>query len=90
MALSSQTDSTPLTTACLDNINSEEPQNFVAVSRDLLEEYPCGTIVSITGTNYDGIYKVSDVMNKRFTNRVDILIKPTEPIGKWVGIITKL
>jgi 3D (Asp-Asp-Asp) domain-containing protein len=33
----------------------------------------------ITGAGkYDGVYRVEDVMNKRFRNRVDILVNPKD------------
>lgn len=91
MAVAGQTDSTPLITADGSKINFDDPQNWIAVSRDLLDEYPFGTKVEVTGTDiYDGIYEVRDVMNKRFTNRIDILIHVDDPIGKWRGTIQKI
>ena len=48
---------------------------MVAVSRDLKRKYKFGTKVRITGIGkHNGVYVVRDVMNKRFTKRVDILI----------------
>ena len=50
-----------------------------------------GTRVSIKGTSYDGIYVVEDKMNKRYENRIDILINQDMQIGKWKNvIITKI
>jgi len=47
----------------------------IAVSPDLLEHYPFHTFVIVKGAGkLDGIWKVEDVMNKRFTKRIDFLI----------------
>jgi 3D (Asp-Asp-Asp) domain-containing protein len=47
----------------------------VAVSRDLKRKYKFGTKLRIKGAGkYDGTYTVRDVMNKRFRNRIDILV----------------
>ena len=47
----------------------------IAVSRDLLEHYPFHTYVIVKGAGkLDGIWKVEDVMNERFTKRIDFLI----------------
>ena len=56
---------------------------IIAVSRDLLVKYPNGTKVLLKGTKYDGVYTVRDKMNKRFKNRIDILIDKHMPIGFW-------
>jgi len=79
-----QTDSTPLITASGFKINPNNPkkQRIVAVSRDLKKKYKFGKKIRITGIGkLSGTYTIRDVMNKRFKNRVDILIgegdKPT-------------
>jgi len=79
-----QTDSTPLITASGYKINPANPkrQRIIAVSRDLKRKYKFGKKVRITGIGkLSGTYTIRDVMNKRFKNRVDILIgegdKPT-------------
>ena len=72
-----QTDSTPLITASGFEINPKNPkrQRIVAVSRDLKKKYKFGKKVRITGIGkLSGTYTVRDVMNKRYRNRVDILI----------------
>jgi 3D (Asp-Asp-Asp) domain-containing protein len=47
----------------------------VAVSRDLLYKFPLHSKVQISNSGkFDGVYLVDDVMNKRFKNRVDILV----------------
>lgn len=72
-----QTDSTPLITASGYKINPINPkkQRIIAVSRDLKRKYKFGKKVIITGIGkLSGTYTIRDVMNKRFKNRVDILI----------------
>ena len=72
-----QTDSTPLITASGFKINPTNPkkQRIVAVSRDLKRKYKFGKKIRITGIGkLSGTYTVRDVMNKRYRNRVDILI----------------
>jgi 3D (Asp-Asp-Asp) domain-containing protein len=56
---------------------------IIAVSRDLLVKYPKGTEVYVEGTAYDGVYVVMDKMNKRYTNRIDLLINLDMQIGNW-------
>ena len=70
-------DSTPLITASGFKINEENPKRhrIIAVSRDLKRKYKFGTKLRIKGAGkYDGTYTVRDVMNKRYTNRIDILV----------------
>jgi 3D (Asp-Asp-Asp) domain-containing protein len=70
-------DSTPLITASGFKINESNPRRhrIVAVSRDLKRKYKFGTKLRIKGAGkYDGTYVVRDVMNKRFRNRIDILV----------------
>ena len=70
-------DSTPLITASGFKINEENPKrhHIIAVSRDLKRKYKFGTKLRIKGAGkYDGTYTVRDVMNKRYTKRIDILV----------------
>jgi 3D (Asp-Asp-Asp) domain-containing protein len=72
-----QTDSTPLITASGFKINESNPKRhrIIAVSRDLKRKYKFGTKLRIKGAGkYDGTYTVRDVMNKRYTKRIDILV----------------
>lgn len=94
-ATEDQTDDTPRTTASGLYINDiYNPPNIIAVSRDLLAGYPLGTQVYLVCRTcpFTGNYTVQDVMNARYTNRIDILISPLEPIGLWEngGTIIKL
>ena len=69
----------------------EYKHKIIAVSRDLLVEYPKGTKVCVAGTTYDGVYVVMDKMNKRYTDRIDLLINEEMQIGSWPNAtITKL
>ena len=74
-----QCDSEPLTTADGSKINLKhlkaEKIKWCAISRDLLYLFPKGKPKKIYIEGY-GIYEVHDVMNKRHTHRVDILIHP--------------
>lgn len=84
-AVPEQTNEDPEHTAFMFKLDLNNPykHRIIAVSRDLLKKYPKGTKVYIDGTRYDGVYTVMDKMNKRYTNRIDILINEDMPIGKW-------
>jgi 3D (Asp-Asp-Asp) domain-containing protein len=74
-ATESETDSTPNITASGFKITNPKKQRIVAVSRDLKRKYKFGQKIRITGAGkYNGTYRVHDVMNKRYRNRIDILI----------------
>jgi len=84
-AVPEQTNSDPEHTAFMFKLDLKNPykHRIIAVSRDLLPIYPNGTKVYISGTAYDGVYTVRDKMNKRYKNRIDILINKNMKIGKW-------
>lgn len=91
-AVEGQCDDTPLVTACGKNINPEDPygQRYLAVSRDLLDVFPYGTEVVVSGTGeYDGTWVVADTMNKRFSGYIDFLINEDMKGGKWDGVRIK-
>jgi 3D (Asp-Asp-Asp) domain-containing protein len=70
-----ETDSTPNITASGFKITNPKKHRIIAVSRDLKKKYKFGQKIRITGAGkYDGTYRVHDVMNKRYRNRIDILI----------------
>lgn len=92
-AVPEQTNSDPSHTATMFRLDLSNPykHRIVALSRDLLKIYPYHSIVCITGTAYDGEYIVEDTMNKRYTNRIDLLINSEMQIGNWPNAkITKL
>lgn len=63
-----ETDSTPMITAC----NTKSREGIVAVSRDLFKSgTACGKVVILHGY---GKFVIEDTMNKRYSNRVDILV----------------
>ena len=87
-AVPEQTNSDPEHTASMFKLDLNNPykHRIIAVSRDLLKTYPMGSKVKIIGTEYDGIYAVEDKMNKRYKNRIDILINTDMKIGKWNNV----
>lgn len=84
-----QTDSTPLITASgykLDSLNPKKDK-VIAVSRDLKRKFRFGEKVRIKGAGkLDGVYTVRDVMNRRFTKKIDILINPDDSGNKWTKV----
>lgn len=92
-AVPEQCDSDCLVTASGAKIASAESayeHRYLAVSRDLLDVFPYGTMVEVSGCGeLDGIYCVVDTMAKRFKGYVDILINPDMKGGKWEGVRIK-
>jgi 3D (Asp-Asp-Asp) domain-containing protein len=88
-ASKNETDNTPLITASgfkLDSLNPAK-HRIIAVSRDLKSKWEFGTKVKILNAGiYNGVYQVLDVMNKRFKNRIDILINPDDQHTKLENI----
>ena len=75
-----QTDSTPNITADGTKFHTWKATEYryVALSRDLLSRwggpFEYGDYIIIEGTGkWDGVYQVRDTMNRKWTNRVDIL-----------------
>jgi 3D (Asp-Asp-Asp) domain-containing protein len=75
-----QCDSDPLVTADGSNIDLRKLRKgnlkWLAISQDLLPEYPLGTKVKITSKKYpeiSGVYVIHDVMNPRFRYSIDVL-----------------
>ena len=76
-AVPEQTNDDHTRTASMFKINTDNPYShrIIAVSRDLLSQFPFGTKVKVSGTgHYDGIYEVQDKMPKRWSNKIDLLI----------------
>jgi 3D (Asp-Asp-Asp) domain-containing protein len=72
--------------------NKKLPGNdrVIAVSRDLLKKYPFHTNVIIKGAGkLDGKWRVEDVMNKRFTKRIDFLLNWEVKHNKFNNVIIK-
>ena len=73
----------------MDKLNSGELR-WCAVSRDLAKEYPFGSVIYLDlgeGNPMSGYWQVEDLMNKRFTNKEDLLVPSTIRTGKWSGTI---
>jgi 3D (Asp-Asp-Asp) domain-containing protein len=89
-----QTDSTPLITASgfkLDSINPRR-HRVIAVSRDLKIKLKFGDKVRLSNAGrFNGVWYVRDLMNKRFENKIDVLINPNGRHTKLYGVvITKI
>ena len=92
-AKAEQTDSTPFITASGYKINEKHPEKdrIIAISRDLKKTFKFGDSVLITnaGIDYDGVYYIHDVMNKRFRKKIDILISSKDSGTKLRNVIIK-
>lgn len=92
-AVAGQCDDSPLVTASGATISSADTaydHRYLAVSRDLLDVFPYGTIVEVSGCGeLDGEYTVADTMNKRYKGYIDLLINPDMKGGKWEGVRIK-
>lgn len=97
----SQCNSQPLITADMSKISLSKLKRgeirWIAVSRDLRKIYKYGDVVEIKAKNGDddsinGLYEVHDTMNKRFTDRIDILthVDNQHGQGKWEGVSIRL
>ena len=90
-AVRSQCDKTPTITADGTMIDNRKVKNgqqrIVAISRDLLDEIPLGSTISIEG---HGCYVVRDTMNPRFNHCIDILQHPSKENFKKKKIKVKL
>lgn len=94
-AVAGQCDDSPLITASGARISSAESaydHRYIAVSRDLLDVFPYGTRVEVSGCGeLNGEYIVADTMNRKYKGYIDILINPDMKRGKWEGArITKV
>ena len=92
-AVAEQCDADYLCTASgltINSTNTAYDHRYLAVSRDLLNTFPYGTEVIVSGTKiYDGVWRVADTMNKRFTNRIDFLVNPNMFVHKWNKVYLK-
>lgn len=89
-AVEGQCDDSPLVTASGAKIKSAESaydHRYIAVSRDLLDVFPYGTMVEVSGCGeLDGYWIVADTMNRRYKGYIDLLINPDMKGGKWEGV----
>lgn len=86
----SETDSFPLITASglrLDSVNPKK-NRIIAISRDLQKLFSFGDKVVLRNAGkFNGIWFIHDLMNKRFKNKIDILINPNEPQMSLEGVV---
>ena len=71
--------------AVICSTDSAYTHRYCAVSRDLLEELPYGTIIEVSGCSideYNGEWIIQDTMNKRYENYIDLLVNPGMPLTK--------
>lgn len=93
--MEAETDSTPNLTASGFKIDVDNPgkHRIIAVSRDLKRKgWKFGKKVRIRKAGkYNGVYTIRDVMNKRYRNRIDILVddehKPTKLRNVEINLI---
>lgn len=93
-----QCDADPLTTADGSKIDLAELEagniRWIAVSRDLLKEgnLHYGDVVEIVSNDstINGRYEIRDTMNKRYREKIDILMPSGRRIGKWNVLIKKV
>lgn len=92
-AVEGQCDDSPLVTASGAKISSADTaydHRYIAVSRDLLDVFPYGTKVEVSGCGeLDGVYTVANTLNKRYKGYIDILINSDMRGGKWEGVRIK-
>jgi len=84
-----QCDDTPYETASMAKINKDHPEKhrWVAVSRDIKAQLNFGDKIFVMGTGvYDGYWEVQDLMNKRFTNKIDFLVSKNCKRGHWKNV----
>ena len=85
-----ETDSTPLITASgfkLDSLNPKK-HRVIAISRDLKELFAFGDKVILTNAGkFNGVWFIHDVMNKRYRNKIDILINPSDRQMSLKGVV---
>jgi len=89
-AVEEQTNSDPGNTASMFELDLNDPykHRIIAVSRDLYNEgYTFGTYVLILGIEeFSGVWVVEDLMNKRYENRIDLLVNEGTDLKKWNNI----
>ena len=76
-----QTDSFPLITASGLHLDSANPKKsrIIAISRDLQKLFSFGDKVKLSNAGkFNGIWLIHDLMNKKYRNKIDILINPSD------------
>lgn len=86
----SETDSTPFETATGFKLDSVNPMKHrvIAISRDLKELFSLGDKVKLSNAGkFNGIWFIRDLMNKKYKNKIDILINPSDPQVSLEGVV---
>jgi len=85
-----ETDSTPLVTSSglkLDSLNPKK-HRVIAISRDLKALFDFGDKVILTNAGkFNGVWFIHDIMNKRYKNKIDILINPSDRQLSLKGVL---
>ena len=95
-ATTDQCDEDPFTTADLSKIDKRKLHRhelkWIAVSRDLLNQFRMGDVVEIKCDNekLNGEWEIHDLMNKRFNNRIDFLVPLNDKYEFHKPIIVKI
>jgi 3D (Asp-Asp-Asp) domain-containing protein len=71
------------------NVTTKIKEPFVAISRDLLPNYPMGSYITLEQCRWQGRYKVMDVMNKKYINTIDVYYKGKKRYNKVECICRK-
>lgn len=85
-----ETDSTPFETATGFKLDSVNPMKHrvIAISRDLKELFSLGDKVKLSNAGkFNGIWFIRDLMNKKYKNKIDILINPSDPQVSLEGVV---
>ena len=92
-ATASQCNSDYLHTASMFEIDPEKVSEYriIAIERTMMTEYGIafGDLLVIEGAGeYDGVWQVQDLMNKRYKgqHRIDFLVPSEVRLGKWEDI----
>jgi 3D (Asp-Asp-Asp) domain-containing protein len=79
-----------LTTYTTDSneTDSTKKHRVIAISRDLKELFSFGDKVMLSNAGkYNGIWFIHDLMNKRWKNKIDILINPDDRQMSLKGVV---
>ena len=85
-----ETDSSPLVTASGFKLDSVNPMKHrvIAISRDLKELFSFGDKVKLSNAGkFNGIWFIRDLMNKKYKNKIDILINPSDRQISLEGVV---
>jgi 3D (Asp-Asp-Asp) domain-containing protein len=86
----SETDSFPLITASGMHLDSANPKKsrIIAISRDLQKLFSFGDKVKLSNAGkFNGIWLIHDLMNKKYKNKIDILINPSDRQMSLEGVV---